>query len=54
MKYGSVINSAYEPHPVDTMIDDQAEPNPVHREATNSVSPKESTQQNNSVQTRSS
>ena len=31
------------------MIDDQAEPNPVHREATNSVSRKESTQQNNSV-----
>ncbi len=43
MKYGSVINSAYEPHTVDTMIDDQAEPNPVHREATNSTQQKFST-----------
>ena len=45
-KYGSVVNSVYKPH---AMLDnDQAEPNPVHTEASNSVSPRESTQLDNS------
>ena len=49
MKYGSVVNSVYKPH---AMLDnDQAKPNPVHTEASNSVSPRESTQLDNSEHT---